>query len=93
MVDDAASMGCECVKFQCHVIDDEMVPNDVIPGNADESIWDIMSRCALTEQEEIYLKDYDHEKDWLLMLIENLQKDNLINFELKKETVIMEIAN
>jgi len=62
MVDDAASMGCECVKFQCHVIDDEMVPNDVIPGNADESIWDIMSRCALTEQEEIYLKDYVHEK-------------------------------
>ena len=24
MVDDAARAGCECVKFQCHVIDDEM---------------------------------------------------------------------
>ena len=32
MVDDAADSGCECVKFQCHVIEDEMIPNDVIPG-------------------------------------------------------------
>ena len=47
MVDDAHAAGCECVKFQCHVIDDEMIPNSVVPGNATESIWDIMSRCAL----------------------------------------------
>jgi len=58
MVDDAAAVGCECVKFQSHVIDDEMIPNDVIPGNAKESIWDIMSRCALTEDEERRLKGY-----------------------------------
>ena len=48
MVDDAKAAGCECVKFQYHVIEDEMIPNDVIPGNAKESIWDIMKRCALT---------------------------------------------
>src|SRR3954466_3496856 len=58
MVDDAAAAGCECVKFQSHVIEDEMIPNDVIPGNATESIWDIMKRCALTEDEEIRLKAY-----------------------------------
>src|SRR5215467_12203520 len=58
MIDDAARAGCECVKFQCHVIEDEMIPNDVIPGNATESIWDIMKRCALTEAEEIELKRY-----------------------------------
>jgi sialic acid synthase SpsE len=58
MVDDAANAGCECVKFQCHVIDDEMIPNSVIPGNANESIWDIMSRCALSEDEDIRLKKY-----------------------------------
>ena len=48
MVDDAAGAGCECAKFQSHVIEDEMIPNDVIPGNAKESIWDIMKRCALS---------------------------------------------
>lgn len=58
MVDDAYSVGCECVKFQCHVIDDEMIPNDVVPANATESIWEIMSRCALTEGEDRRLKHY-----------------------------------
>ena len=58
MIKDAHDSGAECVKFQCHVIDDEMIPNDVIPANADESIWDIMKRCTLTESEEIKLKKY-----------------------------------
>ena len=40
MIDDAARAGAEIVKFQCHVIEDEMVPQAkrVIPGNAKESI-------------------------------------------------------
>ena len=58
MINDAYSVGCECVKFQSHVIEDEMIPNNVIPGNATESIWDIMKRCALSEEEEIKLKEY-----------------------------------
>jgi sialic acid synthase SpsE len=58
MVDDAASAGCECVKFQCHVIDDEMIPNDVVPGNATETIWNIMARCALSEADDRMLKTY-----------------------------------
>lgn len=57
MVRDAYAAGCECVKFQCHVVDDEMIPNSVVPGNATESIWDIMSRCALGEAEECRLKE------------------------------------
>jgi sialic acid synthase SpsE len=67
MVDDAAAAGCECVKFQSHVIEDEMIPNDVIPGNATESIWDIMSRCALGEEEEIRLKTYVESKGMLYL--------------------------
>lgn len=58
MVDDAVAAGAECVKFQYHVIEDEMIPNDVVPGNASESIWDIMKRCALSAEEERKLKDY-----------------------------------
>jgi len=58
MVDDAKAAGCECVKFQSHVVDDEMIPNAVVPINANESIWDIMARCALTEREELELKRY-----------------------------------
>lgn len=58
MVNDAAEVGCECVKFQCHVIDDEMIPNSVVPGNAKESIWEIMSRCTLSEDEDMRLKEH-----------------------------------
>jgi len=58
MVDDAVRAGCECIKFQSHSVDDEMIPNDVVPANASESIWDIIARCSLTAEEERELKRY-----------------------------------
>jgi sialic acid synthase SpsE len=67
MVDDAAAAHCECVKFQCHVIDDEMIPNDVVPGNATESIWNIMARCALTDAEDRELKKYVEDRGMIYM--------------------------
>ncbi|MDQ7835885.1 MAG: N-acetylneuraminate synthase family protein [Humidesulfovibrio sp.] len=59
MVRDAHAVGCECVKFQCHVVEDEMSPQakKVIPGNADVSIYEIMERCQLSEADERRLKD------------------------------------
>ena len=67
MVDDEYSVGCECVKFQCHIIEDEMISNDIVPGNATESIWDIMSRCALSEEEEVRLKEYVEAKGMIYL--------------------------
>ena len=61
MVKNAFENGAECVKFQCHVIDDEMTQNDVIPANATESIWEIMKRCSFSENQEIALKNYVEE--------------------------------
>lgn len=58
MVKDAYECGAECVKFQCHIIEDEMLKNDVVPANAKESIWEIIKRCALTEKEDVELKKY-----------------------------------
>ncbi len=67
MIDDAAASGCECVKFQTHIIEDEMIPNNVIPGNASESIWEIMKRCALHEEEEWALKEYVEKKGLIFL--------------------------
>ena len=61
MVKNAFENGAECVKFQCHVIDDEMTQNYVIPANATESIWEIMKRCSFSENQEIALKNYVEE--------------------------------
>jgi sialic acid synthase SpsE len=67
MIDDAYAAECECVKFQCHIIEDEMVPNNVVPGNANESIWDIMNRCKLSENEDRELKKYVESKGMIYM--------------------------
>lgn len=60
MVRDAKAAGAECVKFQAHVIADEMTgaAKKVIPGNAKESIWKIMERCAFSEKQDRELKAY-----------------------------------
>jgi sialic acid synthase SpsE len=67
MIDDAAAAGCECVKFQTHIVEDEMIPNGVVPGNAIESIWDIMARCALSEEAERNLKLHAESKGLLFL--------------------------
>ena len=67
MVDDALDSGCECVKFQSHVVEDEMIPNEVVPGNTTETIWDIMVRCSLSEAEELKLKQYVESKGLLYL--------------------------
>jgi len=64
MVDAAAMAGAEIIKHQTHVIDDEMshAAKNVIPGNATTSIYDIMARCALSEDDERSLKKYVESK-------------------------------
>ena len=61
MIKDAHTAGAECVKFQCHIIEDEMIENNVIPKNANESIWKIMKRCSFNENQEKKLKKYTEE--------------------------------
>lgn len=63
MVNAAYAAGAEIIKHQTHVIDDEMSAKakNVIPGNAKESIYEIMNRCALNEEEELELKRYVEE--------------------------------
>jgi len=58
MVRDAYSVGAECVKFQMHIIEDEMVPiaKESVPGHTKESIWEIIEKCALTVEEHVELK-------------------------------------
>lgn len=64
IVDAAIGAGAEVIKHQTHVIDDEMSADakKVIPGNAKESIYEIMSRCALNEADETELMKYVESK-------------------------------
>ena len=69
MVDAAWRSGAEVIKHQTHVVEDEMSKEakKVIPGNATVSIYDIMARCALNEEDEIKLKKYVESKGMIFM--------------------------
>lgn len=60
LVDAAIEAGAEVIKHQTHVVDDEMSKEakKVIPSHTKESIYDIMESCALSEADEIELKNY-----------------------------------
>ncbi len=60
MVDAAHRAGARLIKHQTHICSDEMAgaAKKVIPGNSDVSIYDVMERCALNEDEELELKLY-----------------------------------
>ena len=62
MIRDAKKAGAECVKFQSHVVEDEMVSHKSLegltPSHATESVWDIIKRCAFNERQELELKKY-----------------------------------
>ncbi len=60
MVRLAAGAGCEMIKHQTHILEDEMTDEakSIFPPNADVSIWDVMAGCALSLDEEAELKRY-----------------------------------
>ncbi|CEK32843.1 N-acetylneuraminate synthase [[Clostridium] sordellii] len=69
MVDAAYEAGAEVIKHQTHVVEDEMskAAKKVIPGNTDVSIYDVMKRCALNEEDETKLKEYVESKGMIFI--------------------------
>lgn len=69
IVDSAYRAGAKIIKHQTHVVEDEMshAAKKVIPGNSDVSIYDVMERCALSEDEEYELMQYVQAKDMVFL--------------------------
>lgn len=91
MVDAAKRAGVEVVKHQTHIVADEMsgAAKKVIPGNADVSIYEIMDRCSLNEQDEIALKNYVESKGMIFISTpfsraasERLEKMNVVAYKI-----------
>ncbi len=59
LIDAAVETKADCIKFQCHITEEEMIPTNMKPGDiSDETLWDIIKRCELTEEEEREVKSY-----------------------------------
>lgn len=69
MVDAAGAAGVEMIKHQTHIVEDEMssAAKKTIPGNADVSIYEIMRRCALSEADEMELKNYVESRNMIFI--------------------------
>lgn len=69
MVDAAYHAGAEVIKHQTHIVEDEMSQEakHVIPDHTTESIYEIMEKCSLNEQEEMELKKYVESKGMIFL--------------------------
>ncbi|MFA5158935.1 MAG: N-acetylneuraminate synthase family protein [Candidatus Omnitrophota bacterium] len=68
LVDAAKEHGADCVKFQCHITEEEMIPTDMKPGKiSNERLWDIIKRCELTPKEEVEVQAYCKKKGILFL--------------------------
>ncbi|MDG2372385.1 MAG: N-acetylneuraminate synthase family protein [Flavobacteriaceae bacterium] len=86
MVDSAIKSGAEIIKHQTHIVEDEMSfeAKQVIPGNANVSIYEIMKRCALSEEEEWKLMKYVEKKGAIFIStpFSRMAVDRLIKFNI-----------
>ena len=62
LVDKAKECGADCVKFQYHIAESELIKSDIKPGYISKELWDITKRIELTKDENFKIKKYCEEK-------------------------------
>ena len=69
MVLSAKEAGVEIIKHQTHIVDDEMSSEakNILPGNADISIYDVMKKNCLNEKEEYELMKFVHKQKMIFI--------------------------
>lgn len=69
IVDAAARAGAEVVKHQTHIPEEEMAEDakDIVPDNADCSIFEVISSRSLNESDELELKRYIESKGMIFL--------------------------
>ena len=60
IADKAIKSGADIIKHQTHVVSDEMAlsAKKVIPGNSKKSIYEIIEKCSLNEEDEFKLMSF-----------------------------------
>ena len=58
MIATAAKAGASAIKFQMHVLDDEMLKKTPKSSNFDDSLYDTLNRTNFNTKQHIYLKKF-----------------------------------
>ena len=57
MVNYAKKAGADCIKFQTHIAEKEMIKTNIKPGKiSKKTLWSIIKNCELSEREEEKIK-------------------------------------
>lgn len=68
LVNIAKKAGADCIKFQTHIVEEEMTQTKILPGKISKTpLWDIIKNCQLTENEEKKLSEYCKKKKILFL--------------------------
>ena len=66
----AKSAGANCIKFQTHIAEKEMIKTNIRPGNiSKKTLWSIIKNCELSEKEELNLSEFCKEQKILFQAL------------------------
>jgi len=63
LVDVAKNAGANCIKFQTHITEKEMIKTNIRPGKiSKKSLWSIIKNCELSQKDEYKIHQYCKKK-------------------------------
>jgi len=90
LVDTAKKAGANCIKFQTHITEKEMIKTTMRPGKiSKKSLWDIIKNCELTDNEEYKIHQYCKQKKIMFLstpfsipAVDQLEKINIPGYKI-----------
>ena len=69
IINEAKNSGAEIIKHQTHIPEDEMSleAKKIVPGNANMNIYDLIKKCAISENDELKLKKFVEKKNMIFI--------------------------
>lgn len=68
MIDKAKKAGANCIKFQTHITDKEMIKSNIKPGKiSKKTLWSIIKKSELSEKDEKEIQQYCNKKKILFL--------------------------
>jgi sialic acid synthase SpsE len=90
LVDIAKKAGADCIKFQTHITEEEMIKTKILPGKISKTpLWNIIKNCELSVNDEIKIKKYCKERKIIFLstpfsipAVDRLEKINILAYKI-----------
>ncbi len=90
LVNMAKKAGADCIKFQTHITEEEMIKTKILPGKISKTpLWNIIKNCELSVNDEIEIKKYCKERKIIFLstpfsipAVDRLEKINMLAYKI-----------